>query len=293
MERRPGPITRFRVRELRPGRYADREDTIVTEEPMEIRLGWAGRVPEPLVVTMRTPGSDFELTAGFLLSEGILSDPDQLRTISYCRAADVAAEQRYNVVSAVLASAPAHDLATRYSAVSSACGVCGKQSLDDLELRGAAPVPPGPDLDAGRMRSLPDRLTESQRVYGRTGALHAAGLFAPGGEPLVVREDVGRHNAVDKVLGWALLQGRLPLEQAVLVVSGRAGFEIVQKAVVARIPAVVAVGAPSSLAVDLARRFGQTLVGFTRPERCVVYAGEERLVDPAADGVAAANGPSS
>lgn len=249
---------------------------------MEIRLGWPRKAPTSLVVTMRTPGADFELAAGFLYGEGILTDPQQLRTISYCRAADVAAEQRYNVVSAVLAEMPDRPLIARFSTVSSACGVCGKQSLDEVELRVAGSMPIEPVLDADMLRGLPDRLTQSQRGYERTGALHAAGLFGNDGRTLVVREDVGRHNAVDKVVGWAVLQGQLPLADTVLVVSGRAGFEIVQKAVVAGIPAVVAVGAPSSLAVDLARRFGRTLLGFTRPERCVVYAGAERLVESAA-----------
>lgn len=272
---RPGPTVRVRVREVDGARTRDRSDQVATEEPLEIRIGWPGRQSYPFVVTMRTPGVDFELATGLLYGERMVHSPDAVRRVRYC----TDAEQLYNTVSVDLDGPPDREPASRHGAMSSACGVCGKQSLDELELRGYEPAGPGPTVSAELLRTLPDRLRTAQNVFGRTGGLHAAGLFSADGEPRCVREDIGRHNAVDKVVGWSLLNGGLPATDAVLVVSGRAGYEICQKALAARIPFIAAVGAPSSLAVDLAQRFGVTLVGFLRGERFVVYSADERITD--------------
>jgi FdhD protein len=255
-------------------------DRVAVEEPMEIRLRIAG--PEgtavlPVAVTMRTPGDDVELAAGFLFGEGILSGREAVARIAHCPGEG---PQELNVVQVSLRPGVTVDptLLTRNFTTTSSCGVCGKASLDAVEVRGGRPFEePEPILDPAEVAALPDRLRESQAVFQRTGGLHAAGLFDAGSRLLDAREDVGRHNAVDKVVGRALLDGRLPLDRRVLVVSGRTSFEIVQKALAARIPVVVAVGAPSSLAVDLARRFGQTLVGFARDGGFNVYAGRERI----------------
>jgi FdhD protein len=253
---------------------------VAVEEPLEIRVEHfreGRRETRPVAVTMRTPGDDFELAAGFLFSEGILADRSRLREITYCQPAG---EQEYNVVSVRLREGVAFDeaLLVRNFYTSSSCGVCGKASLEALQLKGCGPLPyPEPGLDPALLATLPERLRAGQEAFRRTGGLHAAGLFTAAGELVALREDVGRHNAVDKVIGRALLESSLPLEGHVLVVSGRTSFEILQKALVARIPAVVAVGAPSSLAVELARRFRITLAGFTRPGGFNLYAGKERV----------------
>jgi FdhD protein len=270
-ELRPGATTRTRVVQVDGGTTRQRSDLLATEEPLEIRVG--GR---SLAVSMRTPGADFELAVGFLHGEGILGGPEDLASIRYCVDA---AEQQYNVVTVDLAPGvpPPDEMSMRNVLTTSACGVCGTASLQAMQERGLQPVPPGPTVSAGVLRSLPTRLAESQPVFDRTGGLHAAALFTPTGGLLAVREDVGRHNAVDKVLGWALLHDRLPLSDAMLVVSGRAGYEIAQKAVAAGVPIVAAVSAPSSLAVSVAREFELTLVGFLRGARFSVYAGEQRI----------------
>ncbi|WP_084678059.1 formate dehydrogenase accessory sulfurtransferase FdhD [Actinopolymorpha alba] len=278
--RRPGSTVRVRVREVDGTQVRYRDDVVATEEPLEIRVAWPGQPPRSLVVTMRTPGSDFELAAGFLRSEGLLQSPDQVVRIAYCTDPTLSSEQLYNVVTVDLAAPLVNPPAARYAAATAACGVCGKESLDELELRGCQPVLAGPVVDAAMLCALPDRLRAAQDVFSRTGGLHAAGLFSPDGELLCAREDIGRHNAVDKVVGWAFLDGRLPLSGCVLVTSGRAGYEIGQKALAAGIPLVAAVGAPSSLAVDLAERFGMTLVGFLRGERFVTYTHPERIESP-------------
>ncbi|MET9020101.1 formate dehydrogenase accessory sulfurtransferase FdhD [Actinopolymorpha sp. NPDC004070] len=277
--RRPGSTVRVRVREVDGGTVRGRSDVVATEEPLEIRVGWPGTLPRSLVVTMRTPGADFELAAGFLRSEGLLTDASDVVRIAYCTDPTLRTEQRYNVVTVDLARPLPEAPTARYGAATSACGVCGKESLDELELRGCAPVAPGPVLDSALLCALPNRLREAQNVFSRTGGLHAAGLFAADGTLLRAREDIGRHNAVDKVVGWAFLERRLPLTGHVLVTSGRAGYEICQKALAAGISFVAAVGAPSSLAVDLAERFGMTLVGFLRGERYVAYTHPERLTE--------------
>jgi FdhD protein len=228
---------------------------------------------------MRTPGHDFELAAGFLFSEGILLSRDQLRDITYCQSDG---PQEYNVLSVRLQDHASFDprLLNRNFYMTSSCGVCGKASIEALEVRGCPVMPPGrPRMAASILDALPDRLRDEQRVFQQTGGLHAAGLFDSKGELQALREDVGRHNAVDKVIGSGLLQGLLPWEDRVLVVSGRTSFEILQKSVTAGIPVVVAVGAPSSLAVDLAREFGVTLVGFARGRGFNVYSGEDRVLD--------------
>jgi FdhD protein len=268
-----------RVVRYRDGRGKRERDSLAVEEPMEMRLAWSGpngRRVEPLAVTMRTPGHDFELTAGFLHGEGVIRSADDVTELTYCTGPE---EQEYNVVEARLAPGVRFDPESvrRNFYATSSCGVCGKASLDAVEAQGCAVLPMGTTLSHEKVIELPDRLREEQGVFARTGGLHAAGLFGADGGTTVVLEDVGRHNAVDKVIGHSLLQRQLPLGDAALVVSGRASFEVVQKAVAAGIPILIAVGAPSSLAVDLAVRFRQTLVGFARDGGFNVYSVPERI----------------
>jgi FdhD protein len=280
---RPGSKTRARIVAVADGERHTRTDYLATEEPLEIRLD-AGGATATVAVTMRTPGADFELAAGFLYGEGVVTSRDDVGRLSYCTDPEIDAEQQYNIVNVGLTTGAMPDLHTleRHFMTSSACGVCGKASLDSLELRGCPVVPPGLVVDPAVLPRLPGALREGQGLFESTGGLHAAGLFTAEGELVALREDVGRHNAVDKLIGWALLDGRLPLGDHLLMVSGRSSYEILQKALVAGVPVVCAVSAPSSLAVDLARRFGMTLVGFLRGQRFNVYAGEERLGLPAA-----------
>jgi FdhD protein len=252
-----------------------RPDALVTEEPLEIRVHGPGETPEPFAVTMRTPGDDFELAVGLLCTEGLVASPHDVVTVEYCTQGEV--PQHFNVVTVRCARPVAGCFRPRTLAAAASCGVCGKATLDDLAVR-CAPVAAGPEVPVGVVRSLPARLEARQRVFGETGGVHAAARFDVAGDLLAVREDVGRHNAVDKLVGHALLEGRLPLATDVLLVSGRVSFEIVQKAAVAGIPIVCAVSAPSSLAVAAAGRFGQTLVGFLRADRFNVYTHPERLV---------------
>jgi FdhD protein len=267
------PVTPVRVLSIDGAVARERRDRLVTEEPMEIRVQAPGTAPEALAVTMRTPGSDFELAVGFCVSEGILRDTLELAEVAYCLGDD--GEQEFNVVT-LRVRAPVELGSRRVFAVNASCGLCGKASLDDLEVR-CAPVADGPRVARSTLASLPERLRASQRLFDETGGLHAAALFDAGGALEVLREDVGRHNALDKIIGYAFLEQRLPLADRVLMVSGRLSFEIVQKAAVAGIPVLCAVSAPSSLAVAAAERFGQTIVGFLRDERCNVYAGAERV----------------
>ena len=265
---------RIRVHEDSVDGSRQREDRLATEEPLEIRLTWPGAEPRRVWVTMRTPGHDFELAAGWLLHEGLLGS-DGIREVAYCTDVGLAPEQEFNVVTVTLAGAPATEPAHRHAASSSgsaACGVCGKDSIDEvLDLPRAVPWA-GPRLSSETVRTLPDLLRDRQTVFDRTGGVHGAALVDAAGALVVVREDIGRHNAVDKVTGARVLSGDSPAE-ACLVVSGRAGFELVQKAVAAGVGALVAVGAPSSLAVRLARESGLDLYGFVSPQRCVRYAG--------------------
>jgi FdhD protein len=264
-----------RVTAIAGGVRSERPDTVASEEPMEIRAGGPGQTAAQVAVTMRTPGGDFELAAGFLFTEGLIGPADVSR-VAYCDDLEDE-EQRYNVVSVTTASPFDQERLRRNFFANSSCGVCGKAALDDVEVR-CAPVPGGMTVDVDVLIGLPDRLREAQRVFDRTGGLHAAGLFAPDGRLVCLREDVGRHNAVDKVIGEQLLAGALPLAERVLQVSGRASFEIVQKAAMAGVPVVSAVSAPSSLAVEAAGRLGVTLVGFVRDGRCNVYSRPERVL---------------
>jgi FdhD protein len=275
-----GRVTaRRQVLHLDTSQSVSRPDTLVCEEPLEIRI--AGRA---MAVTMRTPGDDFDLVSGFAWTEGLLARPDHLSGLRYCAGADESGRNTYNVIDLVLdaeAPEPPADAARAFYTTSS-CGVCGKASIDAVKVRSAFE----PRTDPARitrevLSALPLRLREAQRVFDSTGGLHAAGLFTPDGELLVLREDVGRHNAVDKVVGWALRSGRLPLAGTVLMVSGRASFELVQKAYVAGIPILAAVSAPSTLAVEFAESVGMTLVGFLRGTSMNVYAGADRVGLPA------------
>ncbi len=272
MARKPRSVDLTQVTEWDDGKIRRKEDYLAAEEPLEIRIG-----NDPLSVTMRTPGHDLELAAGFLFTEGLVQRRAQIITLK--EDAGAAGENRGNVVLAKLApeAAPDFEKMRRHFFAASSCGICGKASIDSVRAR--ALVPPNPDfrLDPEVLVRLPEMLRASQAVFGRTGGLHAAALFDGAGELLVVREDIGRHNAVDKVIGWALLEERVPLGNTILLVSGRGGFEIVQKAIVAGLPVVASVSAPSSLAVQLARELGQTLIGFLRGRRFVVYAGGERV----------------
>lgn len=269
-------VSRIRTLAIDGGSAVDRPDVLAAEEPMEIRVEGPGQRPVPAGVAMRTPGGDFELAVGYLFTEGVIDRREDVRRVSYCE--DLAPdEQHYNVVTVELTRGfEAASLERRATSAGSACGICGKATLDDLEVH-CAPLAPGPTVRAAVITALPDALRERQRVFDRTGGLHAAGLFAPDGEPTTIREDIGRHNAVDKVIGESLLAGEVPLGDRVLQVSGRIGFEIVQKAARAGIPIMSAVGAPSSLAVDAAERFGMTLVGFVRGARFNVYTHRERI----------------
>ncbi|RZQ59742.1 formate dehydrogenase accessory sulfurtransferase FdhD [Amycolatopsis suaedae] len=270
--------TRRPVLRIAAGRRGQRPDTLTVEEPLEIRAG--GR---PLSVTMRTPGHDFDLAAGFLVSEGVVAKPGDVAAIAYCAGATVEGSNTYNVLDVRLGEGvelPEFSL-DRNVYTTSSCGVCGKASLEAVRTVARWSVrEDDARLDVGVLTALPDRLRAAQRVFDRTGGLHAAGLFTVDGELLCLREDVGRHNAVDKVVGWALREGMLPLRSTVLLVSGRASFELAQKAVMAGVPILAAVSAPSSLAVDLADEEGLTVVGFLRGTSMNVYSRADRLVLP-------------
>ena len=257
--------------ELRDGTRLEHEDRVATEEPLEIRVAPPRAAAQRVAATMRTPGHDFELAAGWLVHERV-TIPGDIAGVKYCTDETLTALEEFNVVTVDLAAPPLAMPTARL--VTSACGVCGTDSVQDV-LAAAAPAVPV-TLDLETVLALPGRLAEQQPGFGRTGGLHAAGLFEADGTPVVVREDVGRHNAVDKVIGSRIL-GASPVPP-VLVLSGRIGFELVQKAVVSGVSAVVAVGAPTSLALSLAEDAGLVLVGFTRHQRCVVYAGAEHVV---------------
>jgi FdhD protein len=264
---------RRRLLRVGEGRVQWRGDDLVAEEPLEIRI--AGR---PLAVTMRTPGNDFELTVGFLLSEGVVESALQVQAIQTCSWKDTG---EMNVLDVTLrADAPKFDPgAARNFYTTSSCGLCGKASISALRTRAQWDVRDDAlRVPAAVLAALPSRIRDAQRVFERTGGLHAAGLFDAAGSLLCLREDVGRHNAVDKVVGWAATAGMLPLRSHVLMVSGRASFELTQKALMAGIPMLAAVSAPSSLAVELADEVGMTVVGFIRDGSMNVYAGEQRVL---------------
>ena len=259
------------------GSPVTQEDLLAAEEPLEIRVG--GR---SLVVTMRTPGHDVDLAAGFLVSEGVITRGEHLSTARYCAGVNDEGQNTYNIMDVSLAHgvAPPDPSLERSFYTTSSCGLCGKASIDAVRTQSAYDV--GDDalrVDPELLSSFPARLRAGQEVFDKTGGLHAAALFdGASGQLLVLREDVGRHNAVDKVIGWALKEDRLPLRGTVLMVSGRASFELTQKAMMAGIPMLAAVSAPSSLAAELATELGMTLVGFMRGASMVVYTGEERVV---------------
>ncbi len=257
-------------------------DYVVIEEPLEIRLqisGANGNSPEQSVsITMRTPGDDFELAAGFLFTEGILSSRDEIEQIRYCVGPDKE-KQHFNVVSVSLSPGVHFDRERlhRHFYATSSCGICGKASLEALSMQGCRPLPDGIRITSETILRLPDASRQAQSIFEKTGGLHAAALFTPDGRLACLREDVGRHNAVDKVIGEQFLNNKIPLHSFLLFVSGRAGFEIIQKALVARIPIVAAVGAPSSLSVDLAKEYNMTLLGFVRNHSFNVYCGAQRI----------------
>lgn len=271
MWRKPQSVSPIRVSEWSEGRVRRHEDTIVGEEPLEIRLGTS-----PLTVTMRTPGDDLELAAGLLFTEGIVRRREEIVSLRHSQ------EKGHgeNVVLVDLAENVVFDQerVRRNFLATSGCGLCGKTTIESIRARGVSR--PNPQLRIGPkvLCRLPAALRSAQALFERTGGLHAAAVFTARGELLAVREDVGRHNAVDKIVGWALLEGHLPLSERLLLVSGRGGFEIVQKALVAGFPVVASISAASSLAVQLAREMGLTLVGFLRGERFLLYSGEERLL---------------
>ncbi len=272
MARKPRSVDLTQVSEWEDGAVCPKEDYLAAEEPLEIRIG-----EDPLSVTMRTPGHDLELAAGFLFTEGLVQRRKQIVALDADKGTST--QNPGNVVQAKLApeSTPDFEKMRRHFFAASSCGICGKASIDSVRARTLEPPNPGFRFDPEVLVRLPETLRASQAVFARTGGLHAAGLFNAAGELLVLREDIGRHNAVDKVIGWALLGERVPLSDTILLVSGRGGFEIVQKAIVAGLPVVASVSAPSSLAVQLARELGQTLIGFLRGRRFVVYAGLERI----------------
>ncbi|MFF2527120.1 formate dehydrogenase accessory sulfurtransferase FdhD [Streptomyces liangshanensis] len=272
-----GRVTeRRRTIRIRDGIVTTRPDTLVAEEPLEIRLNG-----KSLAITMRTPGDDFALAAGFLVSEGVLASASDVQSIVYCAGAKDDGSNTYNVVDVRLApGVPVPDITLERNVyTTSSCGLCGKASLDAVRTTARFTIDDTPPvrLEPTLLAGLPDRLRAAQEVFDRTGGLHAAALFSEHGELLDIREDVGRHNAVDKLIGRALRQDLLPLSRSILLVSSRASFELAQKAVMAGIPVLAAVSAPSSLAVDLAMETGLTLVGFLRGPSMNVYAGDERI----------------
>lgn len=264
-------VARLNIHRYEAGRLAAKQDMVAVEEPLEIRLRG-----ESINVTMRTPGNDFDLAAGFLFTEGIVKEPRDIESITYC----VDEHQEYNVLTVEPRPWVTLDLDLdrhRHTfSAGAACGLCGKTSIEAVRVR-VPSINSAIRIPADLIATLPATVQQKQSGFQRTGGLHAAWLCAPDGRLISVREDVGRHNAVDKLIGEQFMAGRVPLSERVLVLSGRAGFELVQKAAVAAIPIVVAIGAPSSLAVDLAREVGMTLAGFTRGGSFNVYSGQERI----------------
>lgn len=275
-------VKRIKAQRVHRAQARRLDDVLAVEEPLEIRLvfGETGRrIEHSISITMRTPGDDFELAAGFLYSEGIIHSHDDVDQIAYCLGPEKE-KQEYNVVSVQLSPGVRFDpdRLLRHFYMTSSCGVCGKASLEALQIGSDPALPPDrPAIAAEIVPQLADRLRQAQSVFEKTGGLHAAALFDVQGSLVSLREDVGRHNAVDKIIGERLLANKFPLFDHVMMVSGRAGFEIMQKALVAGIPLVVAVGAPSSLAVELAREFGMTLLGFARGDGFNIYAGAQRV----------------
>ncbi|WP_109529346.1 formate dehydrogenase accessory sulfurtransferase FdhD [Nocardia aurea] len=267
--------TRVRINRYRDGFDCVAPDTVVVEEPLEIRIN-----NKPVAITMRTPGADIELAQGFLLAEGIIADRDDIAAIRYCDSRDAEGRNTYNVLTVELAAhiAPPQLALERNFYTSSSCGICGKASLDAIRQRTKySPATDIATVSSHTVSTLPDALAAAQKVFATTGGLHAAGLFTTGGELLALREDVGRHNATDKLIGWSLEQNRIPLRGTIMLVSGRVSFELAQKAVMAGIPILAAVSAPTSLAIDLAEDTGLTLIGFLRGRAMNVYTHFSRI----------------
>ena len=276
---RAEPVEEVMITALREDGRRLTPDRVAGEEPLEIRLAGPGQEPVAVAVTMRTPGNDFELAVGFLLGEGLLGAGRDVQTVKYCELPPDDPQQ-YNVVTVTSKRVVDVSHRRRETTVTASCGVCGTASLEQLRDR-CPTVPEGGRISADVLMALPGKLRDRQRVFDQTGGLHAAGIFDAFGALLAAREDIGRHNAVDKLVGWAAMTGRLPLDQAVLVVSGRVSFEIVQKAAVAGIPTVAAVSAPSSLAVATASAIGMTLAGFVRGTRANLYSAPWRVEEGA------------
>jgi FdhD protein len=269
--------TKTKVWSIQSGQVTPKKDHLATEEPLEIRLV---SPKQTVAVTMRTPGADFDLAAGFLYNEGVISSRADIRQMSYCVDEKIDGEQRQNIVNVMLREELRPDLQPleRHFFTSSACGVCGKNSIDSLKIKGRSPLSVTMQVKPEIIYTLPDKLRSAQGIFQSTGGLHAAAVFNAEGELLKLREDVGRHNALDKLIGSALLAEELPFEDAIVLVSGRSSFEILQKCLMAQVPIVCAVSAPSSLAVYLAQEFNITLIGFLRGQRMNVYSGMERII---------------
>ncbi len=269
--------TKFQVWVVENGEARSLSDRLTREEPLEIRLT---SPQQTVAITMRTPGSDFELVAGFLYSEGVVSNKEDIQRISYCVNPQIDGSQSYNIVNVTLKEGLIPDLKPleRHFFTSSACGVCGKASIEALKIRKLPSIPTDIKVTPEVIYSLPEQLRSAQGIFQSTGGLHAAALFDSKGRLLKLREDVGRHNAVDKLVGSAFMSGELPLSDRIVMVSGRSSFEILQKSIAATVPIICAVSAPSSLAVSTAKEFGVTLIGFLRGQRFNVYSGWERLL---------------
>lgn len=272
------PSDAARVVTFEDGTRRVHDDAVAGEEPLEIRVD-DGRSTRSIAMTMRTPGNDFELAAGFLFGEGLVAEPDDVRNIAYCTDSQIDREQHYNIVTVELSRPPRRDVAQleRHFLMTSACGVCGRATLEALYERGLRPITAPLTVRSDVLFALPEALRRRQRVFDSTGGLHAAAIFDKAGTLRAAREDVGRHNALDKLVGALFLERRLPAADEIVLVSGRASYELVQKTISAGAPILCAVSAPSSLAVAVARKFGITLVGFLRGERFNAYSGEERI----------------
>ena len=274
--KRTSACHKIKIRAVKNNRIQFRSDTLAIEEPLEIRFV---NPQKTIAITMRTPGADFDLVAGFLYSEGVINQREDVQKISYCVNPQLDGEQRYNIVNIKLRKGlvPSLHALERHFFTTSACGVCGKMTIDSLKIRGAQVIRNDDSVNSKVLYSLVERLQSAQKIFASTGGLHAAALFDFQGQLLKLREDVGRHNALDKLIGSAFLADELPLTHRIIMVSGRSSFEILQKCIMARVPIVCAVSAPSSLAVSLAEEFGVTLVGFLRDKRFNIYTGWERI----------------
>jgi FdhD protein len=280
MEGRKASTTRVRVSAVGPEGVRRRSDVLATEEPLEIRV-INERSGDSVLnqITMRTPGNDFELAAGLLLSEGIIDRSDQIRQMEFCVGPKGSSVQQFNIVSInVTGVDPERRSGAHFRTAVSACGVCGKASLDDLAMRGVDRLPEGGRVTRQVIEALPEELRRRQPLFERTGGLHGAALFTAAGDALAAREDVGRHNAVDKLLGWSVLNPAAASERMVLMVSGRLSFELAQKAVIGRVPILAGVSAPSSLAVEVADEFALTVIGFLRGESFNIYSRPDRII---------------